>query len=1021
MQDLPPNSRARREAELGYAEAELAYRRAKDTNADLAKEQERLAKEGVEGTDVVKDARENLQDAQDNLNDAVEDGTEAIQDATRAHKELQEELKNNSSAIGGVQTAYDKLTPSQKTFVDFLRDLKPLMADLKEEVAKGFLPKLQEAITTIITNGFPVFKKGLGEVGDALGDASINFADAFKDQKNLELLGKFFTNSSGLIEKFGTLANTAFGGLLATLNILNPIANRFVDWLTTGLQTFEKYAKSPKGEAEMREFFDNAGTMAGRFGDIFGNVFGGLGKIVNDAFQEGSGADILLDWFERASENFANMDTGKLQNTLQGAAENTTRILDALTGVFAIFMDLSDNPGISEFWSNLELSSAAFSKLLEESTKVAPSFGRLLADMIELAALLGDSGQAKAFFDTLSNIAGALVEMLKPLKPILDFLGPIIGTISAATFAFGLMGTALLVIVGLSSKFLGFLGGLVPGMAGAGAAGAAGAAGTSAFATGLRLVSGALFASPLGPLLLLAAGITGLIGVMSAFKADRMEKATLGVTTALRDGADASETWKSSILGLPDGPLKNQISDIKDIKKAFENSAPAFKTYGTAVGTMATTSSGYIRGYGQSVKAGVDTAKEAFQGYGRSLANLAVQDMPAAQVAFKDFADQSALNTDQLFTLIDGSQEYRDELIKQAEQYGINVHGMDGVIDKQALVDFAMGTGEIAVRKQKEEMQKAHDAQVEYIQGMTDSAVANSGFVDSLKDAFKDGEFSSKKFFKNLEDRASEAAELVAVKTSLLARGATQEMLNMVDSAGKDALQVGRDLLKSNETDWNKWKDQTTQIAFLQSKEFADALATRQPLITNIFNSMGEEASTKFTNQLSKASTLEEFNRIAKTWETKLSNIKPNIDVRISSADAPPGALRGFLNSLSFMKDGGLAGTLQRFAPGGYVSGPGGPRSDSIFAMLSNGEYVINPKSTSKFLPLLEAINNGQFSTGGAGNTPPSTAMPSVSGSRGDMSDVTINVYPSAGMNESELATKISKVLALQLRKGAIT
>ena len=49
------------------------------------------------------------------------------------------------------------------------------------------------------------------------------------------------------------------------------------------------------------------------------------------------------------------------------------------------------------------------------------------------------------------------------------------------------------------------------------------------------------------------------------------------------------------------------------------------------------------------------------------------------------------------------------------------------------------------------------------------------------------------------------------------------------------------------------------------------------------------------------------------------------------------------------------------FADGGYVSGPGTGTSDSINAMLSDGEYVINAKATKKFGPLLEAINGGSL------------------------------------------------------------
>lgn len=47
-----------------------------------------------------------------------------------------------------------------------------------------------------------------------------------------------------------------------------------------------------------------------------------------------------------------------------------------------------------------------------------------------------------------------------------------------------------------------------------------------------------------------------------------------------------------------------------------------------------------------------------------------------------------------------------------------------------------------------------------------------------------------------------------------------------------------------------------------------------------------------------------------------------------------------------------------KLARGGYVSGAGTSTSDSIPAMLSNGEFVVNAKATSMFPDLLETINN---------------------------------------------------------------
>jgi len=55
------------------------------------------------------------------------------------------------------------------------------------------------------------------------------------------------------------------------------------------------------------------------------------------------------------------------------------------------------------------------------------------------------------------------------------------------------------------------------------------------------------------------------------------------------------------------------------------------------------------------------------------------------------------------------------------------------------------------------------------------------------------------------------------------------------------------------------------------------------------------------------------------------------------------------------------------YASGGPIRGPGSGTSDSIPAMLSNGEFVVNAAAASRFGPLLEAINSGvaHFAAGG--------------------------------------------------------
>jgi hypothetical protein len=82
------------------------------------------------------------------------------------------------------------------------------------------------------------------------------------------------------------------------------------------------------------------------------------------------------------------------------------------------------------------------------------------------------------------------------------------------------------------------------------------------------------------------------------------------------------------------------------------------------------------------------------------------------------------------------------------------------------------------------------------------------------------------------------------------------------------------------------------------------------------------------------------------------------------------------------------------------VFGAGTGTSDSIPAMLSNGEFVINANATAKNRSLLEAINSGK-SAAAVG------------------SSVSITVNPSPGMDEKELAAEVSRQLAFAMRKGS--
>lgn len=71
-------------------------------------------------------------------------------------------------------------------------------------------------------------------------------------------------------------------------------------------------------------------------------------------------------------------------------------------------------------------------------------------------------------------------------------------------------------------------------------------------------------------------------------------------------------------------------------------------------------------------------------------------------------------------------------------------------------------------------------------------------------------------------------------------------------------------------------------------------------------------------------------------------------------------ALMQMIQQMMTQKGMGMLGGFLGFAGGGAVSGPGTGTSDSIPAMLSDGEFVVNAKATKKHRAALEAINSGK-------------------------------------------------------------
>lgn len=467
VQDLPPNSRARQEAELAFAEADLNLRRAIDRNSDLRKEEAEATRRGVEGSEEVVSASRAIVEARQAEEDAQIGAAKAFRDAARARAEadkaaadaaeggrvqqeinaqiatareqLQEALDDLEKAKGGgdaasaFQKALDDLSPAAQMFVQYLLSIRKEFKRVRDAAAEGLFPRLTPAIQNIVDIIDSVLVPLFGETGAVLGGTAKSFSDTFVEAENLANLQTAWRINNGLIRNLGGALEGLLEGVLAILAASGPLVKRFGEWAENTLKAWGASKKADAASGALTERLNRAGDIAARLGGILrlvGQVFREIGKII---MAPGGAGEVMLDFLENSLTGIRDfLIAGRTADGERSLVEyfrdlttNGIGVLQLLGDILKLFMDLGSGPGFGEFINKLRTAVGIWSDTGDEIDGALPGLGDFVIQFSLLVRNLTESGAIEQFFTTLTGALTRVNELFEneTFVAVVAFLG----------------------------------------------------------------------------------------------------------------------------------------------------------------------------------------------------------------------------------------------------------------------------------------------------------------------------------------------------------------------------------------------------------------------------------------------------------------------------------------------------------------------------------------------------------------------------------------------------------------------
>lgn len=432
----------REDAQTRVTQAELSLERIRNANADLAEEQAKTAREGIEGSEQVVAAREAVADATQGITDAeqgladaqrgVIDAQQGVTDALAAVAEAQQAVtdaqnqsaETSNAAAQAADLAMSKLSGTGQELVNTLVALKPRWLDLRNTVQDALLVGVGASISYLVEQRLPQLSSGLAAVAAGVNTGIRGALAALSTDEAGSSIDTLLGNSAIAAADLGR----AIGPAVLGLTNLFAIGSDYLPGLTQGLegagQAFLDWSRD--GDA-VRATIDRGIEVAQQWGEALSDVGTILGDIGSASLVGGDGPAGLMQLLDRLAQ-WTSSDAG--QEALLSFFDAVRRALEAASPVLVTFLE-----GIGRLAPHAAGIVEAFAPFVDQVlTALVDGLDEIGPVLPDLAAAFGTVAAEMA--NLVPPLAEVAKVLLPPLADMLAFIAPILPLIIAGFVGF---------------------------------------------------------------------------------------------------------------------------------------------------------------------------------------------------------------------------------------------------------------------------------------------------------------------------------------------------------------------------------------------------------------------------------------------------------------------------------------------------------------------------------------------------------------------------------------------------------